>query len=469
MLGPSKFMAPINKTFAALLLVITLLGLGLRLVRYDSVPPFTETADEFIYPWYGMSLLKEGVPTSWSNFAAYEEFEEVEIWGQYYRLVTPYLDKPPLYPLITGGAALMTGASAFSDVRLAVLRLIPIALSVVTIFLTGLVGRRYFDRNTGLLAAALYATIPTVVLSNRLSVAENLLTPLVLAGLFLLAGRLKTELSRAALILLGLLSGLAVLTKQTGLALAAVFCCFFLSRRQWKRALFMALAALASLEIYFAFAAYYDWQLFASVVREFSGYHTAGAPEIAYAIFRLPLVGHGGGLFFDGAVLAGYILLFASPFWLLNEHKKGLSYLQTSLLLGFPFIYTIVLGLMESGHKSAYFFGWHLYPLFPFLTLLLAKAMLDLWQRPDILKAAFLYLVLGSSTVSFLLFLFPRFQDWWQFILTVMFAAAAVFFLSPRPKDRRALLTVSFIIFMAVNITTVLFAFHLYPSGPQPL
>ncbi|MBI2327299.1 hypothetical protein HYU92_03165 [Candidatus Curtissbacteria bacterium] len=110
--------------FTILLLLITILGLILRFLDYDKFPPFDATKDEFFYSWAGMSLIQTGTPKSWSIFNAYPDGELVYKWGTWYRLVSPWLDKPPLYSLITGSWVLLNGARDLFDVRLSILRVI---------------------------------------------------------------------------------------------------------------------------------------------------------------------------------------------------------------------------------------------------------------------------------------------------------------------------------------------------------
>ena len=457
-----------NKDFIIILLLIAISGFSLRLIHYQFIPPFTETADEIIYPWYGMSLLKTGTPTSWSNFRTYQSSQNITFWGEQYRLVSPYLDKPPLYPIITGSIMLAVGINDFSEVRLSILRLIPIALSLLSIILIGLLARSLFNKSVGLLSAILYATIPTIVLSNRLSLTENLLTPIALLAIYLFIRRKQTKSGTSATVILGILSGLALLTKQIGLVLPLVISGAFIIQKKWKPAALVCSITFLIFYIYPLMITYYGWGFFLELMKEFSSNHTRGLPEIMYTIMRLPLIGHTGGSFPDGAILVGYILLFSSPFWLLKKSAPAKHIINLKLFLGFPILYVIVLGLMESGHRSSYFFGWHVYPLFPFLAILLAKTMLDLWRKPLLLKTLIFYLLLGFSTIHFLLKLLPRYQHLWQIILALPLIIISATFLHNKTSQRAAL-TISLILFITMNILVILFAPYFYPSELQPL
>ncbi|MFN7864998.1 MAG: glycosyltransferase, partial [bacterium] len=59
--------------------LITVLGFILRYYQYDSLPHYNLTQDEFAFSWSGMSLIQEGVPTSWSFLSPTDDFL-VTVW-----------------------------------------------------------------------------------------------------------------------------------------------------------------------------------------------------------------------------------------------------------------------------------------------------------------------------------------------------------------------------------------------------
>jgi len=81
---------------------IILLGYYLRLKMFSSFPAIGDTQDEIKYAFNGLSLIKEGVPQSWSWREEYGNFPIVKIRNNPYRLVKPYFDNPPLFALIMG-------------------------------------------------------------------------------------------------------------------------------------------------------------------------------------------------------------------------------------------------------------------------------------------------------------------------------------------------------------------------------
>ena len=191
--------------FHILLIFISTFGLLLRFIDYDRVPAFGETRDEFAYPWAGMTLLQTGVPKSWSWFSAYPDGVIYQKWGGPFHIVSPWLDQQPLYSLISGAWMMLNGSRDLFDVRLSTLRVLPITLSFFTVILTGLLAKALFGNKAGLLSALLYATVPTIVMANRLSLTENLITPisLLVLWLFFQDGRKKWTAMKPYLVGLG--------------------------------------------------------------------------------------------------------------------------------------------------------------------------------------------------------------------------------------------------------------------------
>lgn len=443
------------KRFYVLLGVVALFGLLLRLIDYDRVPPFGVTQDEFFYPWAGMTLLTTGVPKAWSLFSAYPEAEAVYKWGIRYPLVSPWVEKPPLYSLLAGLWMQTYGISDLFDVRLSTLRLLPIGISVGTILLTGLLARTLFGNAVGLLAAILYATTPTIVLANRVSVVENLMAPLMVACAYVFMVR------RRNLLLLGGLLGLLNATKNIGISVTFAIACAFAAHREYRYAFKVLSIALLFALVHPLMGFYFGWDLFMSVLREYQHVHAlAGLPELVGAISRFPMIGHQWDRMFpDGPMLVGYILLFSAPWWAGHAHK---------VFVWIPFAYLGLLALLESGGTQYSYFGWHVYPIFPFLMILLASAIYRTWKGLDLLQLAVLLVILGSSTVRFFLLLVPQLQESWQYILfLVVFLPAFIGMLQERYL--KILLLCYFILFCVVNILVIMDLNRIYPGSPQPL
>ncbi len=476
-----------QKRFLILLCIIACLGFGLRVIDYDRIPPFAETQDEFFYPWSGMTFLQTGKPVAWSWFPAYKARTIVNYWGAQYPLVSPWVEKPPLYSLITGIWVLLHNERALNQVRLSVVRVIPVFLSLGTIFLTGLLAKRVFSPIVGLVAALIYSTIPSMVMASRLSLTENLLTPIMILTLYIFLGEEKSKIWFPVLIGLG--CALAILTKDIGMALPVVLGIFYILQRNWKGLLIIGICSSIAIIIHPLMGFYYDWSLFKNVMLDYRIAHSlSGLPQLVTTLFQFPVVGSKEHLFPDGGMLMGYLLFFTSPFWLLkNEQTRSFSMVKfnwlpksfklpmldnnwkTEILIGVPLVYFVLLSMLASGEGWSYF-GWHVYPLFPFLTILMAKIFIDLWQKPNLTWLLTLTLILGASTIRFIFISLPReIQHRWQYVYVGLFASIFLGFVTQNQRFLRLFLLGLFICFIGVNIYTVFNLSHLYTSFAQPV
>lgn len=453
------------------IILISIFGLFLRFIDYDKVPPFDVTKDEFFYPWAGMTLISEGVPKAWSLFDAYPSGEIVYKWGTWYRIVSPWVEKPPLYSLLAGSWMLLNGVRDLFDVRLSILRILPISISFFTIVLVGYLGQSYFGKKVGIIAALLYATVPTIVISNRISLVENLLTPIVLLAVYFFSRFINSNFrDRFFVFLIAVLCGFSVLTKNIGVALPIVIIGVLLIKKNYKDILKIGLITLISASVHPLMGLYYDWDLFINVMKDYQkALAFAGFPEVVSTIFRFPIVAHQWDKIFpDGSMLAGFILLFSSPFWLNTKDfiMKRRDYLYA--FLGFPFIYIVLLSLLESGATLYTYFGWHIYPIFPFAMILLSKVMVNFWSKLDFFQFLFIFLIIGFSTVRFFLLLNVSALELWQLILSIILAGSVlIFFL--RKDYKRKLFLILFAVYLVVNVLVVFNLDRIYPGFPQPL
>jgi 4-amino-4-deoxy-L-arabinose transferase-like glycosyltransferase len=168
----------------AIVAALAVVALVLRLRQLTQFPVPNETADEYAFLWAGWSWLHSGVPTSWSWKPAYDTGTKVFAHGTLYRLVTPWMDHPPLFALVAGAAGSLSPAREMLDVPLRAGRLLAALLGTASVVLLYALARPRYGRGVAALAALLLAAIPTIVLANRLVVAEALLVPFLLVGLF---------------------------------------------------------------------------------------------------------------------------------------------------------------------------------------------------------------------------------------------------------------------------------------------
>lgn len=154
---------------------------------------------------------------------------------------------PPLYPLYL---------SAFSLVGLDSLdahRAVSCLLGPIAVVLVGLLGRRVAGPRAGLLAAALAAVYPQLVMVDGTVIAEALYAPLV-AAILLLVYRLLDRPGPWRAAALGAAIGLAVLTRTEALLLVVLLAlpaCLLATRRPGAgaRAALRAAAPLAAVAV----------------------------------------------------------------------------------------------------------------------------------------------------------------------------------------------------------------------------
>ncbi len=378
---------------------------------------------------------------------------------------------------------LINGTHELNQVRLSVLRTIPITLSLGTIVLTTFVALEFFSLPIALIAAIVYATTPTIVLSNRLSLTENLLTPLVLITLLLFRSK-KLGSYQALWVSLG--CALIVLTKNIGIALPLSLLIFYIFKRNWKSVLIVGIITTCSALVHPLMGWYYDWNLFISVMTNYRIAHSlSGLPQLISTIFQYPTITTKAQLFPDETMLLGLILLFTSPLWLIPKNlklktspliwweRKKLTFRKAEfpreiIFLSFPFAYFLILSLLASGSGWSYF-GWHMYPLYPFMVILVAVFWVRILKENQLYLWMLLLFTIGSSNIRFIFLLIPQpYQHLWQYVyIGLIFLILLTYFVNQKAKTY--LWLAIFIFTISVNIYVVFNLDQLYPVLPQPL
>ena len=459
-----------NKTFLILLTLITAFGLFLRLIDYDKVPPPEEDFDELHYAWGGSSWIVEGTPRSWSYLSSYEKYEYIESHGIRWRIVSPLIEKPPFYFLLNGVILNFLSKGDIFSIEHNKIRILPIALGTVSIFLTGVVAAGIFTRQVGLLAAFLYSIVPTIVLANRMNVTEALLTPFALLITYFLTKLIFVSRINLLTIVIGIISSLAVLTKQIGLAFSLSAFAFFLLRRQWGNIFIILGFVILSFGLIFLVGWIYDIELFFKLTKDLRVHTLAGLPETILSIFRYPGISAKNRPFYDGTILASWILLFTAGFWInsfISDKNKEITKSKTFLLLILPFSLLSLMVLGESGSGPFNYFGRYVFPLFPYLMIVFALFIFRVWRKPRFFEVLFLLLIVGSSTIRFLFLNFSRqYHYLWQNSLLLLGILLLVFW-PLGLKVRRFLLLFYFLIFVLVNLIVDFRLLNLYGSSVE--
>jgi 4-amino-4-deoxy-L-arabinose transferase-like glycosyltransferase len=124
----------------------------------------------------------------------------------------PTAEHPPLFPLF------LAGLSKLGVVSVKAQRVFNVIVGTITVLLTSLLARRIAGWRAGLVAAVICAAYPSFIAADGTLMSETLFGALV-AGALLQALRWRDTRSLGGGFLLGLLIGLATLTRSEGLLL----------------------------------------------------------------------------------------------------------------------------------------------------------------------------------------------------------------------------------------------------------
>ena len=221
----------------ALVAAVLLLGVGLRAWRLGDQPAHNATADEYALTWAGMTLVANGTPQSWSWLDAYGTRSVIQWRGNPYPIVQPWMDHPPLYPLVMGLWMRVGGYIDPLSVDLRYMRVSSVLLFGLSFFLLAQLALRNLAFPAGVVALLLYAVAPPAVIQQRLVVTEALWVSLGLAAFLLMQRWQKTRSTR---ILLGLTCVCALLPLSKGAALAYSFALLVAAAREREKSLVAA-------------------------------------------------------------------------------------------------------------------------------------------------------------------------------------------------------------------------------------
>lgn len=362
------------------LIFTLLLGFFLRFHNYDKYPRHGATFDEFAWTWQGISLWQNHVPTSWSPHYQYKNYGLKKFQGAWVRLVTPYLEHPPLFGLVAGGFALITGSKEMFDISLSQIRILSLILGMFSIFLVFVLARKLYGEFVGILSALLYTTIPTIVIGSRIVQNENFLVPMMIIVWLLLLNYLETKKIWQRN-LAAVLAGLLILAKIPW-ATVTLACCLLLAKeKRFKDTFVFGAIGIIIFSLFFLYGWHYDWQTFIS-------------------LWGLQLARAKIGL---GSVLA----LFTHPYLVDRLYPDGWIY--------FGWLATFILSLNFKRHRRllipilAYFLifvlaipgieaqGWYRYPFYPFLIIASAVVIKEILDQPGLLNLFFFFLIASSA------------------------------------------------------------------------
>jgi 4-amino-4-deoxy-L-arabinose transferase-like glycosyltransferase len=339
------------------LALVVVVAAGLRIHGYTTYPALKGWPDELAWSGSGLTLITDHYPSGYSALAAYPHRETVVFAGMALPVVKPWLDNPPLFSLLIGGSAWLGGARHITEVSPAWDRAPPILLSLVSLVLLYVIGRRLASHAEALLAVIALAVSPAAVAFARQPVSEALLAPMILLLLITLERHVTQPAgwSRWLGVALGLCL-VAPLVKVPGIALAGVAAPILTLRGRWRAALACACAGIIGLAVFVAYGLALDWSTFLAVQREQAGrlLGASGAFDffVGPSYYALPIDSQ--NVVHDGWWILGLIGLGA----LVLEGEQRLAEFVAWPVV----IYGTTILLLGSGHVFTYY---HLavYPL----------------------------------------------------------------------------------------------------------
>ena len=381
-----------------ILLAILFFGNKLRSYSYASVPHPGEVTDEYAWGWLGLSLIINRYPESWSlNLYKNTVYKKINVDSIYdknpetkaFAIVKPSFDNPPLFGLITGGYSYLKGVRNFEDASVAILRRPMLKIALISTILIFILASRLYGLNVGLLSAALYSIIPTMVISSRLALIENGYTPLFL-GTLILADVYFEKKKKKYWILAVFLASLAILFKLSGvsIALALIVLALFYGRKDKRFLIFSVFIGIVlSIVAFISYGALIDWQAFVGTfIQNSQRFYGAGSEILLQIISQSRITTN--RFLTDGWVIFGWISLLILTFTEWRKTKGGV-YLTVSVL-------SCLLVLIIFGGES---YGWYKYPLFPFLAIATARIIQKMYQSPNFLLLLVLTLLPFGSSV----------------------------------------------------------------------
>lgn len=418
-----------------LVVIILIIGLILRLHNYDIYPQRGATSDEYSYSFLGVSLLTKHVPISWSAFPQYPKKTDLIIRKIYFPIVSPYFDHPPLNGLVVGAWALLFGENTFSKIELKTIRLIPIFLSMLSSIFVFLLAFRLYNYKTAIWALIIYSTTVIFVMNGRVVLAENLLTPLFLGAVFLFC-RNRKKMTIKKTIAIGILCGLAFLSKELGIAAFLSMLYLFLTERiKPKLVVTLVFSSLFFVFLYALYGMYYNWDLFFKVVFEQSSRNIG--PQTLLYITSTPIIVN--KIYYDGWYFFGFLTFFFS----FLEYKKNKMLLIPML----TYFLLIIFSLTQKGEM-----GWYLIPLFPFMAIFSALFVKEGIENKDWRILLFLLFV-GLYEIQYLFaenFGLTPFQ--FRFMLILMFGPLLLSYILKKDKLAARLSSAWFYLLILGNI-----------------
>lgn len=413
---------------AILLFIILKHSFYLRSIGYDQIPETALILDERTNIWHGLSIRSSGIPAAWSSLGIYKDRGEggnvvnlnlsvvqndltvhpnllnftnfpKPIWilypfnfengAKHISLVQPYLDHPPFGALVLS-SFVASNVKTFTDLRPWEFRRGSLWMAVLTGILVFILGWQIFKNPLiGLLATLIYGTVPSFLLLSRYALLENVLNPLILLtiSLIVFANKIHYPTSKfwsinpkIFILLAGVTSGLAALTKITGwsvLIIGLILLRYF--KFGFKDSIFFIIPSLFLGGLYFLWGLFLSPKVFLDILyyqgieRGFIGSLNFLVSATGIGILNFPF----DGWWVGGFLCLGFILA-----------KKEYLYIFIS----------VVVSLFAALFLGGANYPWYFIPLIPFMCLATAYFLWQVVTGPSFTNMLIFFLVFFSSS-----------------------------------------------------------------------
>jgi len=395
--------------------------LAYKKLGYREIPQTTDILDEKNYIWAAKSFLQTGVSTAWSNLDAYEKEKERKDIGLEGLSITFKGEKPSLsniskfdYPVaavteIDVGkgpeqilivqpffdhsfvAGLFYGLNTPDDIDSFVqvqpenYRLVAIYVSLLTGFLIFLLTYLiYEDEIVALLSFLIYSAVAVYILVSRYALIENLLIPqTLLSFVFLTLSQKKwgKPYQKLLWVVSGVFAGLALTTKELGMAAVLAGILILLSYRVSRKNLFYFLApAVLVGSIFYLYALAIAPRLYIRVLQDQAKRGFFGSLNFIHSFYRV----HFAGFPLEGWWPFGFVSLA----FLAVEFKK-----HREILVGFCSFLLVFLFFGGLNHP------WYWLVFVPFLVIASAIFIRELISNSTVIRIIIFFLFPFSSSL----------------------------------------------------------------------
>lgn len=433
-------MEKIRRSSWIFLVIILFFGFLLRNYNLDTIPRHGATFDEFAWTWLGINLIQNKVPSSWSSHPQYKNKQFLKYQGADFWIVKPYLEHPPLFGLIAGSFAMISGAKDMYHVTLEKIRPLGLTLGILSIVLVFFFTKQIYGTSTALISSLIYSSVPTIVIGSRLVQNENFLIPVWLLSLFFLNSYLKTGnkwMRNSSFFLSAILPLAKIPWVVAPISLVGIL----LYKNKRKEALALTLITIVFFTFFIFYGLYFDKELFINLWKlQIARYDISFSG--LFSIFTNPLLVD--RYYLDGWIFFGWMSIFL----LLGDFKKHFMILT-------PFLTYLLIFIFAIPNEPAH--GWYRYPFYPFIIISTAVLLKEEFVKPT-LRTVFFVLIVGLSLM---------FNTWEQafgfsytiYRLSVLFFFLPVLFFILQGKYFRFIkyfLIISLFLFTILNIFAVI-------------